>query len=123
MRDHLPVNVSPFVLPHKGKQGIDDSERFIEIPWALSLYSGEPEVLDVGYAHAEQRYIDGLLALGIPHLHGLDLVEKRIDGIIPHVADIRNTPYKDNFLTSFSASPPSSTLAVISRGTHRRPRK
>jgi O-antigen chain-terminating methyltransferase len=97
MRDHLPVNVSPFVLPHKGKQGIDDSERFIEIPWALSLYSGEPEVLDVGYAHAEQRYIDGLLALGIPHLHGLDLVEKQIDGIIPHVADIRNTPYKDNF--------------------------
>jgi SAM-dependent methyltransferase len=97
MRDYLPVNVSPFVLPYKGKQGIDDSERFIEIPWALSLYSGEPEVLDVGYAHAEHRYIDGLLALKIPRLHGIDLVEKQIDGIIPHIADIRNTPFGDNF--------------------------
>jgi SAM-dependent methyltransferase len=97
MHHSLPVTISPFVLPHKGKQGIDDSERYIEIPWALSLYAGEPVVLDVGYAHAEQRYIDGLSALGIPSLHGIDLVEKQVDGIIPHVADIRNTPFRHNF--------------------------
>jgi O-antigen chain-terminating methyltransferase len=97
MHENLPVNVSSFVLPCKGKQGINDSERYIEIPWALSLYAGEPVVLDVGYAHAEQRYIDGLLALGIPGLHGIDLVKKQVDGIIPHVADIRDTSFDDNF--------------------------
>lgn len=120
MHDNLPVNVSPFVLPRKGRHGINDSERFIEIPWALSLYTGEPVVLDVGYAHAEQRYIDGLLAIGILHLHGIDLVEKRIDGITPHVADIRKTPFSDNFFDLiFCISTIEHIGRDISRYTHK----
>jgi len=77
--------------------GIGDSERCIEIPWALSKYSGEQTVLDIGYANAEERYIKALLSLKIPHLHGLDICEKSIDGIISHIGDIRNTNFNDNF--------------------------
>ena len=97
MHNNLPENPVPFILPVKGNFGIDDSERCIEIPWAISLYAGEPVVLDVGYAHAEGRYISSLLSLCIPQLHGVDLVEKNIDGIIPHTMDIRKTTFPDNF--------------------------
>ena len=97
MHKDLPENPVPFILPVKGNFGADDSERFIEIPWAISLYGGEPVVLDVGYAHAEERYISALLSLSIPHLHGVDLVEKRIEGIIPHTIDIRKTSFPDHF--------------------------
>jgi len=97
MHKYLPENPVPFILPEKGNFGADNSERCIEIPWAISLYGGEPVVLDVGYAHAEERYISALLSLGIPHLHGIDLVEKRIEGIIPHAMDIRKTTFPDNF--------------------------
>lgn len=97
MHTDLPKNPVPFTLPIKGNFGIDDSERCIEIPWALSLYAGEPVVLDVGYAHAEGRYISALLSLCIPELHGIDLVKKTIRGIIPHTMDIRKTTFPDNF--------------------------
>jgi len=77
--------------------GVGDSERYIEIPWALSKYSAEQTVLDIGYANAEERYIKSLLSLKIPNLHGLDISEKKFDGIISHVGDIRNTSFDDNF--------------------------
>jgi hypothetical protein len=97
MSDNLPTDTTPFTIPLKGNFGTGDSERCIEIPWALYLYAGEATVLDVGYAHAERRYISELLSLRIPHLHGIDLVEKNIEGIIPHTMDIRKTRFKDNF--------------------------
>lgn len=77
--------------------GFGDSERCIEIPWALSNYSNEQTVLDIGYANAEDRYIQALLSLKIPYLHGLDISDKPIEGIISHVGDIRNTIFEDNF--------------------------
>jgi len=61
--------------------GIGDTERCIEIPWAISCYRGERRVLDVGYANAEDRYLDSLIALGIPELYGLDLAGKAVQGI------------------------------------------
>ena len=97
MHNDLPENSSPFTIPLKGNFGTGDSERCIEIPWALSLYAGEPVVLDVGYAHAEDRYLEALLSLRIPHLHGIDLVTKNVGGIIPHTMDIRKTTFPDNF--------------------------
>ena len=77
--------------------GVGDTERYIEIPWAISEYSDEHTVLDIGYANAEERYIASLLSLKIPNLHGLDISEKKIDGIISHTGDIRQTNFEDNF--------------------------
>jgi SAM-dependent methyltransferase len=77
--------------------GLGDSERCIEIPWALSKYSNEQTVLDIGSANAEERYIKSLLSLKIPNLHGLDISDKKIEGIISHIGDIRNTNFDDNF--------------------------
>ena len=77
--------------------GMDDSERCIEIPWAISCYNGEKRVLDIGYANAEDRYLERLLSLNIKELHGIDIIEKNIEGIIPHKSDIRNTNFPDDF--------------------------
>lgn len=74
-----------------------DTERCIEIPWALSCYRGESRVLDIGYANAEERYLKPLLALRIPELYGVDLARKDIDGIIPFICDIRKTSFIDEF--------------------------
>ena len=77
--------------------GVGDTERYIEIPWAISEYSDEHTVLDIGYANAEERYIASLLSLKIPNLHGLDISEKKFNGIISHTVDIRHTNFEDNF--------------------------
>ena len=50
--------------------GVGDTERCIEIPWAISCYRGEKRVLDVGYANAEDRYLNGPSLLSIPQLYG-----------------------------------------------------
>ena len=81
----------------KELQGYGDTERYVEIPWALSKYSNEQTVLDIGYANAEERYIKFLLSLKIPNLHGLDISERKIEGLISHVGDIRNTNFEDNY--------------------------
>jgi O-antigen chain-terminating methyltransferase len=75
--------------------GIGDTERCIEIPWAISCYRGERRVLDVGYANAEDRYLDSLKALGIPELYGLDLASKAVQGIHSVVGDVRSAPFRD----------------------------
>ncbi|MCJ7445289.1 MAG: class I SAM-dependent methyltransferase [Methanotrichaceae archaeon] len=77
--------------------GVDDTERCIEIPWASSCYNGEARVLDVGYAYAEERYIEKLLSLQIPQLYGIDIVKKDIDSMISVVGDVRNTGFPDDF--------------------------
>jgi len=87
---------SHFKIPSE-PYGIRDSERCIEIPWAISLYAGEEVVLDIGYANAEERHIHALHSLKIPHLYGIDISEKKIDGFVTHRGDIRHTNFKDNF--------------------------
>jgi SAM-dependent methyltransferase len=77
--------------------GAGDTERCIEIPWALSCYRGERRVLDVGYANAEDRYLNKLISLGIPELYGLDRIARHLKGIIPVVGDIRKTEFPDGF--------------------------
>jgi SAM-dependent methyltransferase len=84
--------MSRFKLPHE-PYGKGDTERCIEIPWAISCYHGEEKVLDVGYAHAEERYIKELLGLSTPTLYGIDLVGKHIESIVPVIGDIRKSPF------------------------------
>ena len=49
-----------------------ESERIVEVPWALGKYRGERRVAEVGYAFAEEHYLRLLLALDIPFLVGID---------------------------------------------------
>lgn len=77
-----------FRIPHR-LYGAFESERCVEIPWVLSRYRGERRVLDVGYASAEARYLDGLMALRIPLLVGIDLAVSARAGVRPVVADVR----------------------------------
>lgn len=64
-----------FELPFE-PYGVNDTERCIEIPWAISCYKGEQKVLDIGYANAEERYLKELSSLSIPQLYGIDIVKK-----------------------------------------------
>jgi O-antigen chain-terminating methyltransferase len=49
------------------------SERVVEIPWVLSRYRGEEDVLDIGTSNAPDVYLSSLTRLNIPNLVGLDL--------------------------------------------------
>ena len=55
--------------------GAGQTERAIEIPWALSRYNGGRRVLEVGCSFASENpeYSRGLIALNIPELHGIDI--------------------------------------------------
>jgi len=83
-----------FQLPTQ-PYGMGDTERCIEIPWAISCYTGERRVLDIGYANAEDRYLEPLLSLRIPELYGLDLVSRAVQGIRSVVGDVRRAPFRD----------------------------
>jgi SAM-dependent methyltransferase len=84
-----------FQLPTE-PYGLGDTERCIEIPWALSCYRGERRVLDIGYANAEDRYLEPLNALRMPLLYGLDLVSKPVQQIHPVVGDVRRAPFRNS---------------------------
>jgi SAM-dependent methyltransferase len=65
-------------------------ERAIEIPWTLSRYAGERDVLDVGSANAGASYLEGLRELGAPGLATVDLAEPA-----DVIADVRALPFED----------------------------
>lgn len=73
------------------------TERVVEYPWILSRYTGERRVLDAGTANAFPAYVRGLRGLGIPELHGVDLIPATIKGISMTQADIRQMPFDDGF--------------------------
>ncbi|HVE87402.1 MAG TPA: hypothetical protein VND93_31310 [Myxococcales bacterium] len=89
----LPSRGVPFRVPYPGF-GAGDTERAVEIPWALSRYRGEQVVLDVGSANAEPRYLEALHALRIPRLLGLDLVRARALRGQALVGDVRRPPLR-----------------------------
>ena len=77
------------------------SERSVEIPWVLSKYRGEQRVLEVGYAHVEDRYVESLRHLGIPLLAGLDLAPGRpelADDFARVIGDARSPLFKPESL-------------------------
>ncbi len=71
----------------------------IEIPWALSRYAGQQRVLEVGCSFATEnpQYIEGLRALAIPELHGIDISSVEAPFFIKRTADIRESGYAANF--------------------------
>jgi SAM-dependent methyltransferase len=75
------------------------SERDIEIPWALSRYNGGARVLEVGCSFASENpeYIEGLKALRIPELHGIDISSVPAPTFIKRTADIRSSDYPSDF--------------------------
>lgn len=85
-----------FELPYE-PFGPGDTERCIEIPWAVSCYDGEETVLDVGYVNSEDRYLSELTSLKIPHLYGIDMVRKDVEGLTSVVGDVRKTDFPDYF--------------------------
>lgn len=91
-----PSRSNPNFGPLRRRFGLGDSERCIEIPWAMSCYNGEHTVLDIGYAHAEDRYMSALSALRVPELFGIDKVGKRVENMKTVTGDIRSTPFRDN---------------------------
>lgn len=93
---HASGYLSSFTLPVE-PFGQGDTERCIEIPWAMSCYRGEKRVLDIGYANAEDRYLSELLSLNIPQLFGIDMVPKNYPWIISFVGDIRSTSFPGDF--------------------------
>jgi hypothetical protein len=83
----------PFEITH-ALYGAADSERAVEIPWALSRYGRESRVLDVGYAHAEPRYLEALTALRVPLLVRIDLATASVPGIRGVVNDVRQPSFR-----------------------------
>ena len=71
------------------------SERVVEIPWVLSRYGGQRRVLDIGPAYALPLYLRHLRMLRIPQLHGVDLTDKPVKGLVMDRADVRQMPYPD----------------------------
>ncbi len=74
------------------------SERAVEVPFVVSAYRGERRVLEIGYAHAEHRYVQALADLEIPLLVGLDLApggRERTGVFSGVVGDVRECVFRD----------------------------
>ncbi len=95
-------NISVFKLPYE-PYAFNDTERAVEIPWALSCLRENEVVLDVGYAYAEPRYINELCNLPLKELHGVDYVlnDKINKRMLKARTDIRKIDcYSPNFFDS-----------------------
>jgi O-antigen chain-terminating methyltransferase len=79
--------------------GAGETERVVEIPWALSKYDGGSRVLEVGCSFASEnpKYIQGLMALNVPELHGIDISSIEAPHFIKKTADIRESGYETGF--------------------------
>jgi SAM-dependent methyltransferase len=79
--------------------GPGTTERVIEIPWALSKYNGGKRVLEVGCSFASENpeYLQGLRALNIAELHGIDVSSVEAPDFIKKTADIRSSGYETGF--------------------------
>lgn len=88
--------------------GVD--ERPIEMPWCLSRVLPMDRVLDVGYAFAEDAYLDGLSELR--DVTGVDLVSKDVPRVKTVQADLRDLPFGDE---AFDVAIAISTLEHVGR--------
>jgi len=75
------------------------TERAVEIPWALARYNGGRRLLEVGcsFAYDNPEYINGLRALKVPELHGIDISSVPAPDFIKRTADIRASGYPQDF--------------------------
>lgn len=88
-KNHFQLPYEPF--------GLDQNERVIEIPWALSHFKEQVRVLEIGPVAAQENYIEMLQHLNIKELHGLDITEKEVPGFKMKFEDIRGTTYPANY--------------------------
>jgi SAM-dependent methyltransferase len=105
----------PWTIFRSGYSTAGMSERVVEIPWALSRIVDGRRVLDVGPALAIPEYLAHLTSAGIPELHGVDLLDKPVTGMIMAQADVRQMPYADAYFDRISCI---STLEHIGRDIH-----
>jgi SAM-dependent methyltransferase len=69
-------------------------ETFVAVPWALSRYRGQTDVLDVGTAYTEPAYAAALVSAGAGRVVGVDLAPFTLPGIEAVVADVRSLPFE-----------------------------
>jgi O-antigen chain-terminating methyltransferase len=74
---------------------VELSERVVEIPWILSRYMGEDDVLDIGTSNAPEVYIDSLSRMNIPHLVGVDLSGVDVANVAVVKGDMTKMPFPD----------------------------
>ncbi|HCO01878.1 MAG TPA: hypothetical protein DIT48_00680 [Actinobacteria bacterium] len=96
-----------------GVRTVGSTERVVEIPWTLSRYKAQHRVLDIGTTFAIPVYVERLLQLGIPDLHGADIAPYRVRGVNMVQADVRQLPYPDNHFDLVLCV---STLEHVGRG-------
>lgn len=75
------------------KRSIGMTERVVEVPWALTRYQGEQNVLDIGTAFASRVWVRNLRFLGAAHLVGVDLADRKVAGIDMVRGDVRDLPF------------------------------
>ena len=94
----MPTATS-FEFDSNALAGPGTTERAVEIPWALSHYAGQARVLEVGcsFAYENPEYVNGLKALKIPELHGIDISSVPAPDFIKRTADIRASGYSADF--------------------------
>lgn len=69
-------------------------ETLVAVPWALSRYRAQRDVLDVGTAFSEPAYAAALLSAGAGRVVGVDLAPFALSGIDAVVADVRSLPFE-----------------------------
>jgi SAM-dependent methyltransferase len=75
---------------------VEVDERAIAIPWALSRYRGEADVLDLGHAFAAPAYVAALVDLGAARLVAADIVAADLPGLENVCADVRSLPFPNS---------------------------
>jgi SAM-dependent methyltransferase len=79
--------------PRELKAPAEADEGAIAIPWALSRYRGEPDVLDIGHAFAEPAHVAALVDLGAARLVAADVAVADLPGLENVSADVRSLPF------------------------------
>ncbi len=89
-----------------------ETERTVEIPWALSKYKNQKRILDIGTTFFDVeyfRYFIELLNLGVEEFHSIDIIPFRpqrfekvaskdlLNRIIFKKGDIRQSGYPNNY--------------------------
>jgi SAM-dependent methyltransferase len=83
------------IRPRELTAPVWSDERLIEMPWVLARYTGEPRVVDVGYANAAPAYLEALVAAAPSEVVGLDPVEAAAPGVRAVAGDLRALPFDD----------------------------
>jgi SAM-dependent methyltransferase len=82
--------------PRELEASADADERAVAIPWALSRYRGEADVLDIGHAFADPAHVAALVDLGAARLVAADVAATDLPGLENVRADVRSLPFPNS---------------------------